>query len=352
MNIVLVHPIFNWASGDISRAFEKALIKMGYNVKIFDTYSKLSQVRKKFKFIKDIYINPHFIDEFCFKEFLDDIKNKKVDLVIFIHGNMVPKKVLRFLNENKINTAVWFLDDPHEIDLSSKYSKYFSFIFTDEKNAVSVHLRNNKNVFYLPVGYDEDIYFPAEEKDERYISDICVAANGFKERIELLEKIYPKISKYNIKIVGNWSFLSLSSPLRKHVMTNDIIAPKELARYYRGAKIVLNPHRDPYGLSLGSNLFNVEAISPNPRVFEATACASFMITDDYRKDVFSYFEKGVEIDSFSNTEELTYKINYWLSNDYKRKEGAKKAAKKALSHTIYLRAQELLKKCINVVYAY
>ncbi len=350
MNICVIYSGFSWASKEICEAMEKGFSRLGHNVFHFDPLEekKIYSHLKDFLNSKDFFVNPNFLNELSFERLPSLLIEKECDFAFFVHGVFVPKRIVSTVRKAGIKTGVWLIDDPHEIDLSLSYSGIYDIIFTDERNAVEAHSKSKKPAFYLPVGFDSDIYFPCVENDEKYKSDICVLASGFSERIRLLESIYPVLKKYDFKLIGNWDNLSLSSPLRKHVKSG-LVSVHEAARYYRGAKIVINPHRNPWGASLGSNFKKIPAVSPNPRVFESAACAAFCLTDDYRKDCFEFFKKDEEIGSFSSPEDLSEKIEYWLKEDKKRKEAARRAAVSALKHSYIERAKTVL-ECLDGVY--
>lgn len=347
MKIFMVYPNFSWASGDIASACERSLRELGHEVEIFNPYTegffqKKILIDSKIEKNLPFKINPVFLKEIVYERMFFKVMKFKPDIAFFIHGGDVPSKIpLNFKNYN-IKTVLWLVDDPHEIDYSSTYSSYYDYVFTNEINAVDVHIITNKNSFYLPVGYDEKIFYNYKINDKKYISDVCFIGSAFKDRVKLFEELYPYIKNLNIKIIGNWlNNLSEDSRLKKFVV-KDFVKPEEAAKYYNGAKIVLNPHRNPYGQSLASNLWDVKGSSPNPRLFEITATNAFCITDKYREECFKFFKEGEEIDSFKDAKDLSSKIDYWLKEDEKRKEAVRMANEKNMKNNIKNRMINIL----------
>ncbi|MCX7905451.1 MAG: glycosyltransferase [Elusimicrobiales bacterium] len=342
-----IYPLIRWSSWDIAKSVENAFIRNGIEILSFkpiDDAEKFEEEKKlseKFLYVK---FNRKYTTYHIFENIFSKINQNKLKLVLFIHGANIPILFIKKLKFNGIKTAVWLLDDPHEIDQSKKYSHYYDYVFTIEKNAVPIHLRKNNKVYYLPPGYDDEIFYP--QKDDRYESDICIIGSAFPERVNVLEKIYPYIKDLKIRIVGNWEF-NKDSSLRK-LVEHKFVPPNIASKYYSNAKIVLNHHRMSYSSSsLGSNVNRVEGISPNPRLFESSACGAFSIVNEERRGCFSFFEKGREIDSFSNADELIFKIRYWINNSKLREDAQKKILEKNVRNTYVNRVKEIINICLN-----
>lgn len=341
-----IYPCIRWASWDIANYVEKGFKKIGIKTLSFkpldesEIFEKETKLSEKFKYVK---FNRKYTTYFIFENMLKKLVKEKPNIVLFIHGSNIPFRFIKSIKDIGIITAVWLMDDPHEIDHSKTYSHFYDFVFTTEKNAVEIHSIRNKNVYYLPCGYDEETFYPKEDK--RYESDICIIGSGFPERINLLENIYPYIKDLNTRIIGNWEQINKDSPLKKLIEKN-FVEPKEASLYYSNAKIVLNQHRMPYlSTSLSSNINHIEGISPNPRLFEASACGAFSIINEERYGCFEFFEKGKEIDSFSTPIELVEKIKFWIKNDELRKIAKKMVIEKNKKNTYSKRCEKIIEVC-------
>jgi spore maturation protein CgeB len=344
MRVFLVHPGFSWASGDISLSAEAALRKLGCGVTSFDPLDGMNLFKPLFggagkdglKTTEDMGLRL-----MCERIPLRVIEEKP-DLFLAVHGARLPTHVVDAVKSLGVPTAVWLLDDPHEIDLSSRYARHYDWVFTDERMAVAAHkAAGSANVFHLPLGCDAAAQYP-REVEEKYRSDVCLVGSGFAERINLLLPLQDELARFNVKLVGNWGGLPEGSKLKSFVAAG-LVGPAETAKYYAGAKIVINPHRDGAGASLASNLWGVPAVSPNPRLFEAAAAGAFVLTDDKRTDSGRYFRVGEEIDTFRDGPELIEKIKYWLEREDARAAGAAAASLKARrDHSLEKRMTEVL----------
>ena len=344
MKVLLVHPGFEWASGDISLSVEKALRELSCDVISFSPLDGLRAFnpllaaagRRGLKTTSDMALRLY-----CERLPLRVIEEKP-DLLLAVHGGRLPVHVVDAVRKLGVRTAVWLLDDPHEIDLSSRYARHYDWVFTDERLAVSAHkAAGSARTFHLPLGCDPELQRP-RAVPARYRSDVCLLGTGFEERLKLLQSVENELCRFELKLVGHWEGIPGSSPLKGRVVEG-FVKPEEAAKYYAGARIVLNPHRDGAGLSMASNLWNVRAVSPNPRLFEAAACGGFVLTDDKRTDVGRYFRVGEEVDVYHDGAGLLSKVRYWLARETERAAGAAAASVRARrDYSLQRRMAELL----------
>ena len=353
MKIFLVHPGFSWASGDISLSAEAALRKLGCEVVSFDPLDGMRLFAPLFSEARTSGLKTTAdmaLRLMCERLPLRVIEEKP-DLFLAIHGARLPSHVVDAVRTLGVPSAVWLLDDPHELDLSSRYARHYDWVFTDERMAVDAHkAAGSHRTFHLPLGCDSAAQHP-RVVEEKYRSDVCLVGSGFAERINLLLPLQEELSEFKIKLVGHWSGIPEGSLLKKFVV-DGFVSPEETARYYAGAKIVINPHRDGAGLSLASNINGVRAVSPNPRLFEAAACGTFVLTDDKRTDAGEYFRVGEEIDTFCDGNDLIRKIRYWLGREEARAAGAAAASQRARhEHSLEKRMAALLETACSGVCA-
>lgn len=344
MKVFLVHPGFGWASADISRSAAAALRRLGHEVAEFDPLDGLRLFEPLaakaeaggLKAVREMALRLT-----CERIPLRVIEEKP-DFFLAVHGARLPSHVVDAVRSLGVKTAVWLVDDPHEIDLSARYGRHYDFVFTDERLAVEAHRRaGSARVFHLPLGCDPSLHFP-REVEERYRSDVCLVGSGFRERVELLTSIEDELCGFNVRLVGPWNGLPAGSRLRRFVREG-LVTAAETAKYCAGARIVLNPHRDSAGSGMATNIWGVGAASPNPRLFEAAAAGAFVLTDDKRSDVGRYFRIGSELDTFRDGAELAAKTRRWLADEPARAAGAAAASRRARAeHSYDRRLAELL----------
>ena len=145
----------------------------------------------------------------------------------------------------------------------------------------------------------------------------------------------------NSKLIGRWQrWGELHPDLQKFVLPveNDFY---EVQKYFNGAKINLNIHRDPVDPPSG-NSRKVKATSPNDRTFALAGCGAFQIVDATRPDLFDCFTENKEIVVFSSPRDLARKIEYYLANPKLRQKIGKAAQKRAYrEHTFEQRLKQI-----------
>lgn len=337
------------------------LKKLGHEVRVFDIFfranmanyflTELSRHRQWTEAKKLL-----FLDDRATSDLPLEVIDFQPDLVLHIVGRLTPKvlKALKFL---KVKSAIWFLDDPQEIDKTSKLGTLYDAVFTVEEGAVKAYQENgNKKVAYLPLACDPDVHktIPVEEK---YQSDICFIGVPFPERAALFDELADFLSKYNVKIIGGlkaaggsndpWLWktrLKKSQQLEKFIL-DEIVPPQEAIKYYNGAKINLNFHRISVDERFpAQNSRQIEAVSVNGRTFEIAGCGAFQLIDDKRKNVFDLFEDKKDLVVFDSIEDLKKKIVYYLKHEKERKAIAAAGQQKAYKeHTYTNRLEKILK---------
>jgi spore maturation protein CgeB len=120
-----------------------------------------------------------------------------------------------------------------------------------------------------------------------------------------------------------------------------------VCKYYNGANIVLNVHRsfdDPY---LKQNKEMVQADTPNNRLFEIAACASFQLSD-HRPDIEMYYQTGTEIITYGDESELKEKITFFLPREQLRKKIAIQAYQRTMKEHLY---ENRLKQMVQIIFS-
>jgi spore maturation protein CgeB len=102
---------------------------------------------------------------------------------------------------------------------------------------------------------------------------------------------------------------------------------------YNAAKIIIIIHYQDG---------TIPCFQASPKVFEALACRSFVISDS-QKDVFKLFSSGKELVCFNNIQDLKAKIDHFLHRDEERRMIAAAGYEEVLKkHTYRHRLQEIL----------
>lgn len=223
-----------------------------------------------------------------------------------------------------IRTAVWFVDDPYFSDDTLTLATHYDVVFTHEQSCISHYKASGcPLVYYLPLAADTEMFYP-QMTSLSYQSDVCFIGNAFRNRLRLFDELAPYLSQKRLKIVGgNWDGLTRRNLLDPYIHDGWIPA-EETARYYNGAKIVINLHRPTEAGSDNRNGRGIPGYSINPRTYEINACGTLQITD-VRADLGQYYRPGYDIETFSSPAELCSKIEYYLTHEDHRLEVAWRA---------------------------
>ena len=186
-----------------------------------------------------------------------------------------------------INKAVWLLDEPYEVDDTSRWSSEFDTVFVNDPNTLDRH----PNAHYLPVAYDPEVHFE-NGNTRKYNVGFIGGHNEVRERylLTLHEAGY-----LSYVVGGPWR-----SPALQSICLAPNIAAADTSDLYRQTRIVLNVFREVHH-------FNRDGIKPysmNPRVYEALACGAVVVSEA-RREVSEVFP---ELPLFSDSRQLLDKI--------------------------------------------
>ena len=193
-----------------------------------------------------------------------------------------------------IKKAVWLLDEPYEVDDTSRWSGEFDVVFVNDPNTLDRH----RNAHYLPVAYDPEVHFE-NGNTRKYNVGFIGGHNNVRERylLALQEAGY-----LSYVVGGPWR-----SPALQSICLAPNIAAADTSDLYRQTKIVLNVFREVHH-------FNSDGIKPysmNPRVYEALACGAVVVSEA-RSEVSEVFP---ELPLFSDSNQLLDKIGTLQSDD-------------------------------------
>ena len=192
-----------------------------------------------------------------------------------------------------IKKAVWLLDEPYEVDDTSRWSSEFDIVFVNDPNTLERH----RNAHYLPVAYDPEVHFE-NGNTRKYNVGFVGGHNDIRERylLALHEAGY-----LSYVVGGPWR-----SPALQSICLAPNIAAADTSELYRQTRIVLNVFREVHHF----NRDGIEAYSMNPRVYEALACGAVVVSEA-RSEVSEMFP---ELPLFSDSRQLLDKIGA-LQND-------------------------------------
>ncbi|MBU0672858.1 MAG: glycosyltransferase [Candidatus Margulisbacteria bacterium] len=352
-----------WPFSFIDRYIVESLAGLGHQVKVFDVFARVKTLLPYYR----AYAEKHklngkqiiqLMDERAMAELPFEVLDFEPDLVLRIVGRL-SSRILSAIRKTKTKTAIWYLDDPQEIDFTSKDALKYDYVFTVESACVAAYKQaGSQNAFFLPLGCSPAIQKKLEVED-KYKSDICFIGVAFPARVEFFDSVADSLKDHNVKIIGGgktvgsakdpWLWgkkLKRLDVLGKFIV-DEIVQPEEAAKYYNGAKINLNIHRAAIDARITAG--NKSGIVPqgvSGRTFEIAGCAGFQLIDNARSDYSKHFEVGKEIVAFSDVEDFKKKVKYYLQHDEERMQIAEAAQKRAYAdHTYKQRLNFLIEKC-------
>lgn len=206
--------------------------------------------------------------------------------------------------------------------------KTFDLILTSFPHYVKLFRKLGIKSEYFKIGFEPRVLTKIKRTKKKYdVTFIGSFSPHHQKATQALENVAQKIP---IQVWGHGlKYLSKNSPLKKnyHGEAWGLDMYKVMAR----SKIVINRHID-----VAENYAN------NMRLYESTGIGAMLITDT-KRNLNQLFQIGKEIDSYTNEEELTRKLKYYLTNERKRKQIAKAGQKRTLKeHSYQKRMQELV----------
>jgi spore maturation protein CgeB len=275
----------------------------------------------------------------------ETIREYRPDLMLVVHGSRTPVQLIRYAKTLGVTTVLWLVEDPYEIDYHrGSMVNAFDFVFTNERQAVYEY--SHPRVTYLSWCCNPRVHKKMNVPNS-YHSDLCFVGMGFPNRVQVLNSIASTLKDLNVKLIGEWNrWEKLHPDLRGFILpvVNDF---KEVLKYYNGAKINLNIHRDPFNPPSGNSM-GVAATSPNDRAFAIAGCGGFQLVDRFRPDLWDCFEDEKEIVSFSDPDDLARKIEFYLADPELRDQIGNNAQNRAyLDHTYKHRLGEIFQQIRN-----
>lgn len=266
----------------------------------YDLYSTLQnhylcQVRR---------INPRLLHRDVFLEF-------RPDVMLVIHGTFTPAAAVEHARSLGVATVLWLVEDPYEIDHHrGAQIQPYEWVFTNERLAVEEYAR--PNVFYLPWCCNPRVHRKIIAPLE-YQSDVCFVGMGFPNRLNILNEMAQRLPHLKYRLIGEWEKWGRLHPALRDACIPTVANFWEIQRYYNGAKINLNIHRDPVDPPSGNGQ-GVGAVSPNDRVFALAGCGAFQLVDEGRTGLWECFIRDQEIVGFGDSDDLAQKIRCYLQS--------------------------------------
>jgi hypothetical protein len=182
------------------------------------------------------------------------------DLVFVVHGRKFARRYGNAFRD--LHTAIWLLDEPYEVDDTSRFSANFTHAFLSDPATLDRHEHSTS----LPVCYDPYVHTPSSAPRPYPVGFI---GGGNRTRDRYLAALV-KAGLLGYVIGGAWT-----SPEVSRICVSRNVLPNETAARYQSTRIVLNVFRETHHF----NTQKVPATSLNPRVYEAFACGALVVSE-------------------------------------------------------------------------
>jgi len=222
----------------------------------------------------------------------EEIKAFNPDLLFVVHGRKFSTQFRSEIPSRK--SAVWLLDEPYEVDDTSKFSSRFEATFVNDPSTLHRH----RNAHYLPVCYDPQVHTYGACDERPYSLGFIGGANPMRERA-LSQLAHHDLLSYVVG--GPWRDPSLMK-----LCPSPNIPAEETANLYRRTRIVLNVFRTVHHY----NSSGILPVSMNPRIYEALQCGALVISE-HRTEIDSICP---ELPTFRNMEEMEYQVERFLND--------------------------------------
>ncbi len=279
-------------------------------------------------------VNPRAVTPETFRRF-------RPNVLLVVHGTLMRSSLVRYAGEWGATTVLWLVEDPYEIDFHrGEMTEVYDYVFTNERQAVGEYGRSN--VFYLPWCCNPRVH-KTLRVGPSYLSDIAFIGMGFPNRLRVVNALAEEFPGAVFRLIGDWASWG-----KLHPRLHDAVLPTlsnfwEVQRFYNGAAINLNIHRDPVDPPSG-NRRGIGATSPNDRVFALAGCGAFQLVDDTRPDIWDCFAQDREMVAFRSIDDLVEKVRYYLTSP-DRVRVAKAAQIRAYrDHTFARRLEEIFRR--------
>lgn len=219
------------------------------------------------------------------------VQRFRPDLLFVVHGRLATPRLAKVLPSTA--SAVWLLDEPYEVDDTSRFSGRYAHAFICDPSTLHRH----PNATYLPVCYDPHEHTPGT--GERPYS-VGFIGGGNRTRDRYLAAL-ARAGLLAYAVGGTWT-----SPEVTRLCISRNISPRETAARYRATRIILNVFRETHHF----NREGVVATSLNPRVYEAFACGCLVISE-WRPEADRLVP---EMPTFKNEAECLALVSYFLSH--------------------------------------
>ena len=342
MRILVVYPGHSYSTIDVAHGYEKALRKLGHEVRAYNYHKTL-----------DFYIgalahweerNPDF--ERTDGDFLilasEHLAIAAVDfvpdVVLVICGIALHRRGYELMHRLALPTIIIFTESPYNDAVQTVIAQRapgIAGVLVNDKTSLSMGrwlYDCGVEVEYLPHSFDPERHKPRPELSKE--TDVFFFGTLFSERQILFSALQEAANGHNLAIDG-------IDPTENYAMKPfPAMDNGDVARNYAQTKIALNQHRTTIDVHNDDTGHIRTAYSIGPRAYEIAACGAFQLSDDTRPELRVVF--GDSVATYQGNQDLIDKVEYFLKHDDERNEMALQALERVQPCTFEARARDIL----------
>ena len=338
LRILVVLPLYG-GSLPIGRYVASALRAEGHLVEVFEA----PEFNSAYDSLKDLKVTTDRLDylqnsflNVVSQSVLAKVETFEPDLVFAMAQAPLNHQALKRLKRDGVTTCMWFVEDFRLFTYWKSFAPFYDVFAIIQKEPFISELAaiGQPNAIYLPLAAQPDFHKPIDltsVEQRKFGSDISFMGAGYPNR----RIAFRELVNHDFKIWGTeWDGDHVLEPLVQ--MKGARVTPEECVKIFNASKINLNLHS-----SIQADELVTYGDFINPRTFELAACGAFQLVDK-RQLMPEAFEDD-ELATFDSIEELSEKINYFLSNPNECEAVIQKAQTRVLSeHTYQKRMKTLL----------
>lgn len=350
MRISLIYPGETWSTFDVARGYETALRALGHEVSVFDYHTQLAFYHQYLGWLsreKGMAFPPDAAGVLASERVAIEVIDRLPDVVLIVKGMNLHRRGYELLYRLGIPRVLILTECPYNDDEQWTILEkgHINLAFANDQVSVYALRTAGVRVLYLPHSFDPQRHCKRAVGPEMQ-TDVFFHGTIWPERDELFAQL--DLGAYKAHISGvrpgflvNAKRFTISD---RDTIVDQVVDNDELALWYSGARIVLNPHRTVK--TAGDHIGRDEAWSLGPRAYEVAACGAFQITDERRelREVF-----GDCVPTYTDAADLQRKIEYYLAHDDERQAMADEAHTRVQQCTFEHRAREILVPAIEEV---
>ena len=329
----------------VTGSFARALHKLNISHSVFDErpYLKVGQTNRWTALAWRIFYRLNRRRPPAYWRYNRDLLNMagsyQPDLVLTFKGPFInPRTVSAIQAETGARVVTFLTDDPFNPanttpDLAANLARY-DVLFTPRRANIESEQAGAKRVYYLPFGWDPDVFFPETSADahelEAYRSDVVFVGNCDRDRLPVLKMLLDAASNEGWRFALYGANISRYPSLRG--VGHGVVAGRDYRLALGGAKIALcllrHANRD---------------LTYHVRTFEIAGCGAFMLAER-TVDHLELLGEDEGAAMFSSAAEMLDKVRYYLMHSAERQKIAAEGRRRIVTggHTYAHRLQTIL----------